>query len=100
MMENAEKDHKELVRTHLEQKSKYLQQLRSWFFDLEDDNGHVTYDEFCEKLRDLGRAEAFATDFDMDIIDFKQFFHVLSHSGTQAVDLETFLAGCFKMKGP
>ena len=41
----------------------------------------------------------FASSLGLDVMDLQSFFDVLSAGGQRAVDVETFVVGCIKMKG-
>merc|ERR1711970_423080 len=45
------------------------------------------------------RMRAFAASLGIEIADTNHFFALLSDSGKKAVDLETFVTGCIRMKG-
>eukprot|EP00929_Paragymnodinium_shiwhaense_P007378 TRINITY_DN111276_c0_g1_i1.p1 TRINITY_DN111276_c0_g1~~TRINITY_DN111276_c0_g1_i1.p1 ORF type:complete len:718 (+),score=166.97 TRINITY_DN111276_c0_g1_i1:72-2156(+) len=96
---NADKDQQYIIQNALENSDKYMQKLKRWFRDLdEDDSGLVEYDEFVKCLDDP-HAWAFASTLGIEIMDLKQCFGVLSLGGTRAVDVNAFVDGCMKMRG-
>eukprot|EP00929_Paragymnodinium_shiwhaense_P015583 TRINITY_DN12369_c0_g1_i1.p1 TRINITY_DN12369_c0_g1~~TRINITY_DN12369_c0_g1_i1.p1 ORF type:complete len:836 (+),score=150.79 TRINITY_DN12369_c0_g1_i1:237-2510(+) len=99
-MVNADKDQQVVIQNALEHTEEYIDKLRGWFSSVDKDgNGCVTYDEFCEKLQDP-EAMAFASTLNIELTDLKQFFAGLSHNGTRPVNLETFVVGCIRLRGP
>eukprot|EP00929_Paragymnodinium_shiwhaense_P101787 TRINITY_DN6497_c0_g1_i1.p1 TRINITY_DN6497_c0_g1~~TRINITY_DN6497_c0_g1_i1.p1 ORF type:complete len:775 (-),score=128.36 TRINITY_DN6497_c0_g1_i1:227-2551(-) len=99
-MFNADKDHQAVVQNALENTEEYIEKLRGWFSSVDTDgSGCITYDEFCDKLQDP-QAIAFASTLNIELTDLKQFFAGLSNNGARAVDLETFVVGCIRMRGP
>merc|ERR1712176_568696 len=42
---------------------------------------------------------AFASSLDIDLLDAKHFFAMLSDRGRRPVDIDTFVVGCVKLKG-
>jgi hypothetical protein len=98
-MANADKDQQELINAELENKDQYVRMLQSWYESLDRDNsGTLTYAEIVDSL-DAPEMMAFAAQMGIDALDVKQFFTVLSCNGRRAVDLETFVVGCIKLKG-
>merc|ERR1711988_1335400 len=64
-----------------------------------DGSGDISYEEFGEGL-DSPEMVAFAYSLGIEVLDVKQFFKAISQNGTVAVDLETFVEGCIKSRGP
>eukprot|EP00929_Paragymnodinium_shiwhaense_P101790 TRINITY_DN6497_c0_g1_i4.p1 TRINITY_DN6497_c0_g1~~TRINITY_DN6497_c0_g1_i4.p1 ORF type:complete len:723 (-),score=151.68 TRINITY_DN6497_c0_g1_i4:212-2380(-) len=99
-MVNADKDQQVVIQSALENSDEYIEKLRGWFSSVDSDgNGCITYDEFSEKLQDP-EAIAFASTLNIELTDLKQFFAGLSNNGTRAVNLEAFVVGCIRMRGP
>lgn len=97
---NADTDHQQLIMLELENKDKYIKMLSSWFKSIADgETRQVSMDTFTQQLH---RPEmfAFASRMGIEITDIRQFFAVLTSNGTKPVDLETFVIGCIKLKGP
>ena len=63
-----------------------------------DKSGTVTLSEVTEHLDDPVLA-SFAKTLDIEILDVKQFFAMLSCNGRKPVDFDSFALGCIKMKG-
>jgi len=96
---NSDQDTQLAVQMELEKKDLYLKRLQA-FFDTIDNNqdGSITYEEFCTHLNDP-EVRAFASSLEIEVIDTKQVFCILSNHGTNAVDLEAFVVGCIKLRG-
>merc|ERR1711988_1122513 len=58
----------------------------------------ITFEKFVKGIDDPA-VLAFARTLDIEIMDMKQFFMVISANGQRAVDLETFVSGCIKLRG-
>jgi len=95
----SEQDTQMAIQLELDKKDMYIKRLQA-FYDKMDYNqdGFITYDEFCTHLNDP-EVRAFASCLDIEVVDTKQFFCILSNNGTRAVDLETFVVGCIKLRG-
>jgi len=95
----SEQDTQMAIQLELDKKDMYIKRLQA-FYDKMDYNqdGSITYDEFCTHLNDP-EVRAFASCLDIEVVDTKQFFCILSNNGTRAVDLETFVVGCIKLRG-
>eukprot|EP00929_Paragymnodinium_shiwhaense_P039723 TRINITY_DN20835_c0_g1_i2.p1 TRINITY_DN20835_c0_g1~~TRINITY_DN20835_c0_g1_i2.p1 ORF type:complete len:367 (-),score=72.90 TRINITY_DN20835_c0_g1_i2:91-1191(-) len=99
-MVNADRDQQVVIQNALENTEEYIEKLRGWFSTVDTDgSGDVTYDEFCDKLQDP-QAVAFASTLNIEVTDLKQFFAGLSNNGTRPVNLEAFVIGCIRMRGP
>lgn len=96
---SAERDGEQLIQTELERKDQYVQLLRKWYSNIDEDgSGNLEFQEFKSHLTDPEMVE-FTTAMDIDLTDAKHFFDVLSDYGKRQVDLETFVIGCTKLKG-
>eukprot|EP00929_Paragymnodinium_shiwhaense_P009355 TRINITY_DN113496_c0_g1_i1.p1 TRINITY_DN113496_c0_g1~~TRINITY_DN113496_c0_g1_i1.p1 ORF type:complete len:605 (-),score=163.33 TRINITY_DN113496_c0_g1_i1:110-1924(-) len=99
-MATSHQDQAYVIQEALQKKNMYVDQLKSWFGDIDEDNsGEITYEEFCEKLNDP-KSLAFAHTLELELTDLKQFFQMLSEDGDKPVNLEQFVVGCIKLKGP
>jgi len=96
---NADKDHEFIIHDALEKKDEYIEKLKKWYTKIDIDNsGDVSLDELVGHLNDPD-VIAFARTLDIEILDVKQFFMMLSCNGSKPVDLESFVIGCIKLKG-
>merc|ERR1711871_128320 len=88
-----------MVHSEMLQKDDYVKKLRKWHQNLDDDgSGDVSFEELDRHINDPEVA-AFAKTLEIEIMDVRQLFMVLSHNGTKSVDLETFVVGCIRLKG-
>jgi len=96
----ADQDAAGIIQEELDKHDFYLHQLRNWFkkLDTDDDSDEITYGAFCAHMQDQEML-AFARSLDIELVDLKQFFSILSANGKRTVDLETFIVGCIKMRG-
>merc|ERR1712014_425902 len=96
---NADQDQQRIIQEELERKDQYVEMLKDWYEKMDSDgSGDISLEEFETRLQDP-EMDAFASRMDTQITDVKQFFARLSGQGTRAVDLETFVIGCIKLKG-
>merc|ERR1712217_909478 len=73
--------------------------LKLWFSTIDQHGrGSITYDQFAVHANDP-EVHAFAEALEIELLDLKQFFTVLSANNTRSVNLENFVIGCIKLKG-
>jgi hypothetical protein len=100
MMTNSDKDQLAVIEMHMEKKEEYIDKLEQFYMNMDDDgDGEITYDEFMRHVDNDPHMLAFASALEIDLMDAKEFFRVLSNEETCGVDLETFVTGCIKLKG-
>lgn len=58
----------------------------------------ITYYDFVRHMDDPEML-AFTASLELETVDVKQFFNILSACGKRPVDLETFVVGCIKLRG-
>jgi len=96
---SSDQDTQMAIQLEMEKKDFYVKQLQAFYDKMDDnDDGSITYDEFCTHINDP-EVRAFASSLDIEVIDAKQFFLILSNHGTRPIDLETFVVGCIKLRG-
>jgi len=97
---SAMKDYQSKIQNELEKKDEYIENLQVLFSELDDSGDKVvSMEEFNEKMSDA-RMQAFAASLGIEVADANRFFALLSDGGKKEVDLETFVTGCIRMKGP
>merc|ERR1712083_974034 len=80
----------------MERKDEYVKKLKLWFCAIDNDcTGSITYDQF-ERNANSPEVHAFAEALDIELLDLKQFFTVLSANNKRSVNFDT---GCIKLKG-
>jgi len=100
MLTHADKDQQFIIETEMQKKEDYIHSLEEFFAMIDGDrDGEITFSEFCAHLHQP-QMHAFASSLDIDVTDARRFFEVLSDRGHRAVDIETFVVGCIKMRGP
>jgi len=97
---NAEKDHEMVVHEELKKKGEFIRKLQLFFNTMDNDgSGVISEAEFSQHMEDP-ELIAFASSLDIDVMDVAQFFRLLSNNGQDPVDIETFVVGCIKLRGP
>jgi len=97
--QNALADQQHIIMEELRKKSMYVKHFKEVWAQLDDDHsGDVSLEELALHMKDP-RLAAFLSNLEIDICDVVQFFDALSHEGHTAVDAETFVDGCLKLKG-
>lgn len=95
----AERDDSAVIQDQLSRKEEYMTKVTAMYQQMDHtDCGEVTFDTFQRHMSDA-RMVAFAESLDIDTSNLEQFFNILSQNGRRAVDLETFVVGCIKLRG-
>jgi len=98
-MHHATHERSEVIAEELKRKRSYISQFEQLFKKLDDDHsGDISLDELEKHLNDEGML-AFMQSLDIDASDISQFFSLLALDGSNAVDVESFVVGCMKLKG-
>lgn len=98
-MQNSEKDQQMIIQMELEKKGQYIDKLQAFYDEMDDDqDGEISFEEFSRHVN-TPEMRAFARSLEIDVLDAKQFFCILSDHGRRSVDVETFVVGCIKLKG-
>merc|ERR550525_1930349 len=88
-----------IIQTEMEKKDEYVKKLQVFFTSMDENaDGQISLDEFNRHV-DHPEVIAFANALEIDALDAKLFFQVLSNNGKRSIDLETFVVGCIKLKG-
>mmetsp|Transcript_148362 Transcript_148362/g.284338 ORF Transcript_148362/g.284338 Transcript_148362/m.284338 type:complete len:344 (-) Transcript_148362:85-1116(-) len=96
---HSDKDQQMVIQMELERKGQYIDKLQAFYDEMDDDqDGEISYEEFCRHVN-TPEMRAFAGSLEIDVLDAKQFFCILSDHGRRCVDVETFVVGCIKLKG-
>jgi len=97
--EYANKDSYMAYVDQLGKKEEYTKLILTLYQKMDQDNsGEVSKEEFMQYVDDPRMIE-FASNLEIDVLDLEQFFDVLSAHATRAVDLDTFVDGCIKLRG-
>jgi len=98
-IEGATHDQTIVIESHMEFAERYAQQLKSLFNDMDrDGSGTITIDELEDHLQDPA-VKAYFASLDIDPSDTWTLFSLLDADGTNEIDLEEFIIGCFRLKG-
>lgn len=96
---NSDNDYHMVIDSELAKNTQYVRKLKAFFNEInKTGDGLVTYEDFGKFIKDP-RMQAFAASMDVEIVNAKQFFDILSDDGKRPVDLETFVVGCMRLKG-
>lgn len=99
MREYSEKDQAAVVSDQLARKEEYKQKISKLYKTMDSDGSNeVSFDEFKLHMGDP-LAAAFAESLGLEVMDLEQFFGILSAHGQKAVDIDTFVIGCIKLRG-
>eukprot|EP00747_Dinoflagellata_sp_TGD_P103840 gnl/TRDRNA2_/TRDRNA2_169097_c0_seq1.p1 gnl/TRDRNA2_/TRDRNA2_169097_c0~~gnl/TRDRNA2_/TRDRNA2_169097_c0_seq1.p1 ORF type:complete len:301 (+),score=61.88 gnl/TRDRNA2_/TRDRNA2_169097_c0_seq1:3-905(+) len=99
-LENSDHDHAKQIREEISKKKKYMSDLRKLYHLVDaDGDGELTLREFQKGCTDA-ELEAFANSLDIETTDLEEVFFLLSNQGRQPVDMEAFVMGCIKLRGP
>lgn len=98
-MNNAEIDTKRMMNDELTRKYVYIDFIKKLYSAMDEDNsGSLTYTEFATHLNSP-QMHAFTSALDLELSDVASFFRLLAPDENSAVDLETFVIGCMKLRG-
>lgn len=99
-MESAEKD-AEMLKQHLmTNKKHYVDQITELFKNLTgSDTSNITFDTFEHHMQDDAMKAYFAS-IELDIDDAWTLFKLLDEDNTRAINVEEFVIGCLRLKGP
>lgn len=99
MREHAERDQSATVNDHLARKEEYKAKIEGLFTSMDTaENGLVSWEEFQEYMSDP-LAVAFAESLDLEVMDLKQVYKVISVLGQKRVDSDAFVTACIKLRG-
>jgi len=97
--EFSDKDQSQIIAEQIAHKQEYIARIGALYRMMDNDgSGEVTFEEFCKFSADP-RMAAFAASLELETNDLQQFFSILSTGGQRAVDVESFVVGCFRLKG-
>merc|ERR1712187_783563 len=99
-IEGAEADRDLVVQKHLAQKTEYVQNLKKLFHEIDSDESNViSMEEFAAHLSDE-ESRAFFNSLEIDVGTAWEIFHLLDCDGGGDIDIEEFVAGCLRLRGP
>jgi len=96
----ADNDHQLNMEKQMALKAYHIHNLQKLFDLIDDDkSGEISYDEFMAHAHSP-QMQAFTASLQIDISDASSFFLDISDRGKRLVDMDTFVVGCIKLKGP
>jgi len=98
-MRSAHQDDSSLIADHMENIEELVCAAHRVFHPMEkDEEGNVSVEEFQAYLSSK-QMVAFAARLDIETTELLNFFRMASDNGKHAVDLETFVHSCIKLRG-
>lgn len=99
-IQTAQSDHENSVRLKVREKQMFIRKIRGLFAEIDKSgDGEITYDEFLSHLHDE-QVVAYFQILDVDPTDTADLFSLMDNTGDHAVDVEEFIAGCLRLRGP
>lgn len=99
-IESAQNDQFTVVQSILANKESHLEKVRTLFLRLgAADNGFITFQMLEESINSEAVHEYFQS-LGLDIWDAWTFFRLLDSDGGGEVEVEEFLMGCLRLRGP
>jgi len=99
-MKNAERDQDSIIAEEMRRKGEYIRKIKSIFQSIaKEDQKTLTKDDFDMVLQDRSMI-AWMSSLEIEPVDVEHFFHILSSAGEHEVDIDTFVVGCMKLRGP
>lgn len=99
-IERAQQDQEHGIQLRLQEKNTFIQKLEELFKQLDStNNGTISLQEFETHLQSEHMKALFQT-FEIENADAWTFFKLLDADGGGSVDIEEFVHGCIRLKGP
>jgi len=93
-------DHENAVRLKLHEKLQFTRKIRSLFMDIDaSKDGVLTYHELEAHLDDE-QVSAYFDSLGIDPSDAWDLFKLLDVDSSQSIDVEEFIDGCMRLRGP
>merc|ERR1711972_704328 len=93
------KNKQESVAHEMRKRDSYVKQFEHLYRKLDmDESGPLRFEDLERKFADP-KMVAFMQALEIDVNDVEQFFSSLATNGTDAVDLQSFVDGCMRLKG-
>lgn len=99
-IQSAHNDSENIVHNQMMNRRYYEERLRLLFQDFDKDNsGTITLEEFEQHWNDP-EVQAYLSGLELRAFDPWTLFRLLDSTGAGSVDLEDFIFGCSRLKGP
>mmetsp|Transcript_63168 Transcript_63168/g.112275 ORF Transcript_63168/g.112275 Transcript_63168/m.112275 type:complete len:243 (-) Transcript_63168:142-870(-) len=98
-MQSTQADRETVVQDELEAKKVYLENMKTLFEEMDDDDsGKITLEEFTSRLGDA-RVAAYFNSLKLDVTDAVMLFKLIDDDGSDEISYEEFVDGCSKLQG-
>jgi len=100
-IKHSASDRDEVILEQLCEERLFADEIKMLFRRIDSDaSGRVSYEEFSSKLKDPAML-AYLNSLELSIQDSELFFRMLSeHRADREVDIDAFVDGCMRVKGP
>lgn len=99
-IESAQRDQDLVVNRVIDQKQEYVADIQQLFKRIDnDDSGTITMEEFEQHIQD-DAVRAYFSALELETSDALEFFKLLDTDRKEEIDIEEFVMGCLRMKGP
>ncbi|CAJ1400198.1 unnamed protein product [Effrenium voratum] len=99
-IESAQSDHDMIMQNIIANKEAHIQKVRSLFTNLDaDDSGYISLVELEENMHKK-EVQTYFEALELDVHDAWTFFKLLDTDGGAAIEIEEFLFGCLRLRGP
>lgn len=99
-IESAQSDHDMRMSAIMANKDLHIQKVKSLFKDLDgDESGFISLVELEQNI-DKPSVQAYFEAIELEVEDAWNFFKLLDTDGGAAIEIEEFLMGCLRLRGP
>jgi len=99
-VESAHHDYELVIHRQIKSRQMYEAKIKKLFQDMDQiGTGEVTIDEF-EKFLESPNTQAYFASLELDTCDAWTLFKLLDADTTHMLDMEEFLQGCLRLRGP
>eukprot|EP00435_Cladocopium_sp_Y103_P034293 s1325_g8.t2 len=99
-IESAQSDHDMIMQNIIANKEAHIRKVKSLFTNLDaDDSGYISLKELEENI-DKKSVTTYFEALELDVHDAWTFFKLLDTDGGSAIEIEEFLLGCLRLRGP
>jgi len=99
-IESAQGDHDMIMQNIIQNKEAHIRKVKSLFTNLDaDDSGYISLVELEENMHKKSVRTYFEA-LELDVADAWTFFKLLDTDGGAAIEIEEFLLGCLRLRGP
>eukprot|EP00929_Paragymnodinium_shiwhaense_P006955 TRINITY_DN11090_c0_g2_i1.p1 TRINITY_DN11090_c0_g2~~TRINITY_DN11090_c0_g2_i1.p1 ORF type:complete len:767 (-),score=145.66 TRINITY_DN11090_c0_g2_i1:54-2261(-) len=99
-IESAKQDQEMVIQQRLANKRMYTDKLKKLFQAIDDDGSNALTTEEFEAHFQNEQAIAFFEYMGIELADAREIIHLIDGDNSGAVDLEEFVVGCLRLRGP